>query len=260
LIKKTAVFTAHKFVSLVQLKKPIMPFLKAEWRKLAIANYKVDPAVLEKYLPFGTALDLWQGKAYLSLVGFMFLNTKILGVKIPFHSNFEEVNLRFYVKRLEGGEWKRGVVFIQEIVPKAALSFVARTVYNENYVTMPMSHIWEEKEDTRTVEYKWQKNKVWNSIKITADLNQSTIESASETEFITEHYWGYAAVNANRSNEYEVTHPKWNHYVVRDYEINIDFEATYGEAFGFLNNIEPSSVMLAEGSEITVEGKRKIKG
>lgn len=235
-----------------------MPFLKAEWRKLAIANYKVDSAVLEKYLPFGTELDLWQGEAYVSLVGFMFLNTKILGVKIPFHSNFEEVNLRFYVKRFDGDKWKRGVVFIQEIVPKAALSFVARTVYNENYVTMPMSHNWEKKKDSIIVEYKWQKNKAWNGIKVIADKAAEEIAWDSETEFITEHYWGYAAVNDKRSNEYEVTHPKWKHYPIRAYEINIDFKATYGNDFAFLNKSEVASVMLAEGSEITVENKRKI--
>ena len=87
-----------------------MSFLKAEWRKLILANYKVEPELLKPYLPYGTELDLWQDSCYLSLVGFMFVNTKIKGVKIPFHVNFEEVNLRFYVKRYDNGEWKRGVV------------------------------------------------------------------------------------------------------------------------------------------------------
>lgn len=117
-----------------------MSFLKAEWRKLALANYIIDQKLLVKYLPAGTELDLWNGNCYVSLVGFMFVNTKLLGIKIPFHTNFEEVNLRFYVKRFDQGEWKRGVVFIKEIVPKPALTFVANTVYNENYETLPMEH------------------------------------------------------------------------------------------------------------------------
>jgi len=236
-----------------------MSFLKAEWRKLAIVNYEVEPKLLEKYLPFGTELDLWQNKCYVSLVGFMFLNTKLLGVKVPFHSNFEEVNLRFYVKRFDGDKWKRGVVFIKEIVPKAALSFVANSVYNENYITLPMKHIWEEREDSRLVEYYWKKNDLWNHIKLVADKNQSEILEGSETEFITEHYWGYAAVNNKRSNEYEVTHPKWKHYAVRSHDIQIDFGDIYGEKFKVLNNKKADSVMLAEGSEITVESKSKIK-
>lgn len=236
-----------------------MSSLKAEWRKLAIANYLVDEKILAKHLPAGTELDLWNGKCYLSLVGFMFVNTRILGVKIPFHVNFEEVNLRFYVKRLDAGEWKRGVVFIKEIVPKRALTFVANTVYNENYETLPMEHTWSTEKDERIVEYKWKKKGKWNSFRINASAETHTIEPNSETEFITEHYWGYAKVNERKSNEYEVTHPKWEAYTVNDFAIDADFQAVYGNEFAFLNTETPSSVMLAEGSKITVEGKKVIK-
>jgi len=178
-----------------------MSFLKAEWRKLALANYIIDKELLVKYLPAGTVLDLWNGNCYVSLVGFMFINTKLLGVKIPLHTNFEEVNLRFYVKRFDKGEWKRGVVFIKEIVPKPA--------------------------------FKWKKFGKWNSIKINASIQQLEIEPNSETEFITEHYWGYAKVNDQKSNEYEVTHPKWKVYNVNDFEINVDFGNVYGKEFEF---------------------------
>jgi len=236
-----------------------MPFLKAEWRKLAIVNYAIDKELLEKYLPAGTELDLWNGNCYVSIVGFMFKNTRLLGIKIPFHTNFEEVNLRFYVKRYDNGGWKRGVVFIKEIVPRFALSFVANTVYNENYETMPMQHTWEVVGDKRKVAYKWKKAGQWNSIIIDASADKFKIDANSETEFITEHYWGYAKVNANKTNEYEVTHPKWEAYKVYSYEIDIDFRSVYGDDFDFLNSIEPASVMLAEGSEITVEGKSVIK-
>ncbi|MFT6746165.1 MAG: hypothetical protein ACJAZ2_000503 [Glaciecola sp.] len=214
--------------------------------------------MLEKYVPTGTELDLWEGDCIVSLVGFMFMNTKLLGVKIPFHSNFEEVNLRFYVKRFEKGEWKRGVVFIKEIVPKPALTFVANTVYNENYETMPMAHMWNLQNNERTVQYRWEKDNIWNSIKINASLEKFEIEPNSETEFITEHYWGYAKVSKHKSNEYEVTHPRWEAYKVNEYEIDVDFGAVYGKDFEFLNLQEPTSVMLAEGSEITVENKNTI--
>lgn len=235
-----------------------MSFLTAEWRKLAIANYVVTPELLNKYIPFGTELDLFNGRCYLSLVGFMFLNTKLIGLKIPFHSNFEEVNLRFYVKRFDGKQWKRGVVFIKEIVPKPALTLIANSVYNENYETLPMQHEWIENSKNRIVTYKWKKNQLWNSLKITAAVEPTEIAPNSETEFITEHYWGYAQIDKNSSNEYEVTHPKWEKYDVTDYHINVDFEATYGDEFQFLNQVNPLSVMLAEGSKITVENKNKI--
>ncbi len=235
-----------------------MSFLTAEWRKLAVANYIIDQNLLKKYLPAGTDLDLWKGNCYVSLVGFMFVNTRLLGIKIPFHTNFEEVNLRFYVKRLEKGIWKRGVVFIKELVPKPALTFVANTMYHENYETLPMQHVWTDEEHGRTVQYKWKKGSKWNSIKIEAATEKFVLEPDTETEFITEHYWGYAKVNDHRSNEYEVTHPKWDIYRVNNYEIDVDFAAVYGSEFDFLNSAEPVSVMLAEGSEISVENKKVI--
>lgn len=244
-----------------------MSFLTAEWRKLAIANYEIDPALLFPYLPFGTELDLWEGKCYVSLIGFMFKDVKLLGFSIPFHTDFEEVNLRFYVKRLDPvtKEWKRGVVFIKEIVPKPAITFVANTVYGENYQTMKMSHKWIENKNDREIEYTWQKNsksnktEKINSIYLKAAKNLSEIEEGSKTEFITEHYWGYAKQNDKKTNEYEVTHPKWQKYDVLDYEIKADFGGIYGQEFSFLDNQKPASVMLAEGSKITVEPKSKIK-
>lgn len=106
-----------------------MSFLTAEWRKLVMANYQVEKEVLLPYLPVGTELDVWNDKCYVSLIGFLFQNVRLLGIKVPFHTNFEEVNLRFYVRYQDAGVWKRGVVFIKEIVPKFALSLVANTIY-----------------------------------------------------------------------------------------------------------------------------------
>ena len=236
-----------------------MSFLKAEWRKLTIANYIVDPEVLNEYLPYGTELDLWQDNCYVSLVGFMFLNTRVLGLKIPFHVNFEEVNLRFYVKRKEGDKWKRGVVFIKEIVPKKAIAFIANRFYSENYVATSMDHQWNHDDEQLCVKYDWTWKSVAQFMKVKAKSNRSEILPGSEEEFITEHYWGFAKVNDLKTNEYEVTHPRWQHYKVRQYEIEVDFGLNYGPRFSFLNDVQPTSVMLAEGSKITVEGKRVLR-
>lgn len=235
-----------------------MSFLKAEWRKLLMVNYKINPNLLEAYVPFGTQLDLYKGECYVSLIGFMFLNTRLLGIKVPFHTDFEEVNLRFYVKRLDEGTWKRGVVFIKEIVPKPALTWVANTVYNENYQTMPMRHSWNKKDNQLGIEYKWQKSGVWHSISAVTETTPTIIEPGSKTEFITEHYWGYAKVSGSLTNEYEVTHPRWMQYKIQSYDVHVDFDDVYGKSFGFLSHQRPDSVLLAEGSEITVESKTKI--
>jgi uncharacterized protein YqjF (DUF2071 family) len=233
-------------------------FLKAEWRKLAIANYEVSPEILEKYLPAFTELDSWNGKHYVSLIGFMFLNTKMLGLKIPFHVNFEEVNLRFYVKFKEGDEWKRGVVFVKELVPKKALTIVANTLYKEHYQAVPMSHSWKIDNETIAVEYGWKINQELQTFSLQAENKPMEIPEGSEAEFITEHYWGYTKVTNSKTYEYEVRHPRWKTYPVKNHSIQVDFRKVYGKDFSFLNSQTPISVMLAEGSEISVENKKNI--
>ena len=235
-----------------------MSFLTAEWRKLILVNYTIDPSVLLPYLPAGTELDLFNNKCYISLVGFMFLNTKILGVKIPYHINFEEVNLRFYVKRKENNDWKRGVVFIKEIVPKHAITVVANTVYKENYETMPMQHHWQTFESTQEISYVWSKNGQEQSVKVTAENHPQKLIENSETEFITEHYWGYAQISKNKTNEYEVKHPRWHYYNLLDTKINVDYTHLYGSSFSVLDQTLPTSIYLVEGSEISVENKRTL--
>ena len=232
-------------------------FLTAEWRKLAMANYIVDPALLQRYLPYKTELDMWNNACYVSLVGFMFVNTRLLGFRIPFHSTFEEVNLRFYVRYKDVDGWKRGVVFIKEIVPKRALTFVANSIYKENYETMPMMHRWETTDSNLTVEYRW-KLKEWNSLEVKCASEAIAIAAGSEEEFITEHYWGYTKIGEQRTSEYGVEHPRWEVYPVQDYAIHVGFGNVYWNQFEFLKNETPASVFLAEGSEIIVREGMKI--
>ena len=234
-------------------------FLSAEWRKLALANYEVDQKILQKYLPPFTELDDWQGKYYVSLVGFMFMDTKLKGFGIPFHINFEEVNLRFYVKYNENGTWKRGVVFIKEIVPKPAITFVANTIYKENYQTLPMKHKWVLNEQELLVEYLW-KTENWNKFSVITHPISEAMEVGSKEEFITEHFWGYTKIGLSLTSEYQVEHPRWEVYPVKEYDIEVDFGANYGNDFDFLNQAQPASVMLAEGSPINVLKGKKIRG
>ncbi|MEZ4853489.1 YqjF family protein [Flavobacterium sp.] len=236
-----------------------MSFLNAQWKNLALINYEIEASLLEKYVPKGTEIDFYNGKCYISLVGFLFQNTKLLGIKIPFHTNFEEVNLRFYVKRFENGEWKRGVVFIKEIVPKPALTWVANTVYKEHYQTLPMKHsITENKNLNTDFVYQWKTKNKWNTILMETKDNAIEIESGTTSEFITEHYFGYTKYNENKTFEYEVKHPKWQQKEIIQTVIDVDFKATYGNEFEFLNYQNPASTIFAIGSEISVENKNRI--
>jgi uncharacterized protein YqjF (DUF2071 family) len=234
-------------------------FLTAEWRKLIFANYPVDPGILQPFVPYKTELDVFNSIHYVSLVGFMFCNTRVMGLRVPFHSNFPEVNLRFYVRMKSNGEWKRGVVFIKEIVPKPAVSFVANTFFNERYTTMPMHSYTEQYPETQKLGYQWKHRGKWNHIEVKAAIPSKEIEPGSEEEFITQHFWGYNAVNPNQTTEYEVSHPKWVQYPVEEYKIDGDFTGIYGSAFSSLSNTQPLSVILAEGSEIAVFNKKVIR-
>ena len=235
-----------------------MSFLTARWSKLAFANYPVDATLLRPYLPHHTELDLWQGQAYVSLIGFLFEDVRLLGIRVPFHVHFEEVNLRFYVRRRVGGNWRRGVVFIKEIVPKPAITFVANTLYGEAYETRRMHHRWKQADGRQTVAYSWRVGHRWQTFGVEAQEKWQDIPAGTEAEFITEHYWGYSRSGTTKTTEYEVTHPRWRQAEVLSHTIDVDFGLNYGPAFRFLNDRRPSSVFLAEGSPITIEGKRML--
>ena len=233
-------------------------FLDAEWRRLVILNYSVDARILEPYIPYKTELDIWKDKCYVSLVGFRFINTRLKGIRVPFHSDFEEINLRFYVKYKDGNEWKRGVTFIKEIVPRPALTLVANTMYGEKYVTLKTAHEWKEDEDRLSVTYRWKHDGDWDFITATSHRSPVEILEGSEEEFITEHYWGYTKIDDRLTSEYQVEHPRWKVYPVSSHQVSVRFGALYGAEFGMLQQSLPDSVMLAEGSAIAVKASGKI--
>lgn len=231
-------------------------FLTAEWRNLAMINYEIDPAILQPLVPHGTELDSWQGKTFVSEVGFMFLNTRVAGMAIPFHRNFEEINLRFYVRRKAEDGWRRGVVFVKEIVPRLAIATVARVVYNENYVARRMWHGTDLSEasftKTGVVEYGWMEKTGRNFLRVRATGKAQPLVAGSEEEFITEHYWGYAAQRDGGTVEYQVEHPSWNVWQVSEAEFSCDIERVYGAQFAKALRGKPSSAFVADGSPIIV--------
>ena len=224
-----------------------------------MVNYAVDPAILRPLTPAGTELDVWRGTSYISLVGFLFLRTRVLGLPIPFHSNFEEVNLRFYVRRRDGREWKRGVAFVKEMVPRYAIAAVARRLYHENYVSVPMRHkIAEGRSTPPSVEYLWQSGCRWNRVHVKTAGEWQPLEAGSEAEFIAEHYWGYSAQPDGGCVEYRVEHPSWNVCGVSETVVDCDVSAVYGPEFEAAMRAKPASAFLAEGSAIIVHSGRRI--
>lgn len=235
-------------------------FLTAEWRHLAMLNYEVDPSLLLPFVPSGTELDRWNGKVFASLVGFRFLNTKLLGfLPIPLHSNFDEVNLRFYVRRKEGDELRRGVVFVREIVPRWAIAYVARTFYNEKYVALPMTHeVRRDDKGDMEVEYRWRCKGNWSGIHVETAGEAKLPGEGSVEQFISEHYWGYATQADGSSVEYRVTHPSWKVWQVRRAKFEGDAEDLYGREIATVLRGVPVSAFLADGSAVTVMRGRRL--
>ena len=238
------------------------PFLKANWRHLAILNYEVEPTILKQYLPQGTEIDTYQGKTFVSMVAFLFQNTRVRGVVIPFHCNFEEINLRFYVKyQVPGGELRRGVVFVREIVPRAAIAFVARTLYEERYIALPTRSKLEfaspGHEDPKFVQYQWKFNNTWNSLTVKPQGTPQDLVPGSVEEFITEHYWGYTKLANGGTCEYQVEHPRWRFWSVDEPRLDCDVAGLYGVEFQKYLAVAPHSAFLAEGAPVKVyPGKR----
>jgi uncharacterized protein len=222
-------------------------FLTAEWRWLAMTNHVVDPALLLPRLPVGLELDLFEGVAMVSLVGFRFLDTRLFGVAVPFHRDFDEVNLRFYVRRRVADGWRRGVVFVRELVPRWALAAVARLAYGEPYTAVPMEHRLEDA--GRRVEYRWRWSGAWCGL---------AVETGSEMAFITEHFWGYSGGPGRPTLEYEVEHPPWRVRAAERVRTAGDLASVYGRELGSALASPPRSAFLAEGSAITVRRPRRL--
>jgi uncharacterized protein YqjF (DUF2071 family) len=230
-------------------------FLSADWHNLLFANYTIDPTVLTPLVPKGTELDLHNGNCYISLVAFQFLNTKAFGIPAFSNRNFDEINLRFYVKRpIADGREQSGVVFIKEIVPSRLIAWTARTLYGENYIAMNMNHEITDDRASRELKLTYRCGEEELSNRFSAVVSQGSQMDEDELlgPYITEHYWGYSSPAQNRTVEYEVKHPKWTINRVTDYSIDFDFNDLYGPPYGSLSEAEPASVLYCEGSGITV--------
>jgi len=219
-------------------------------------NFAVERERLDPFVPRGTELDWHEGRTFVSVVGFRFLRTRIRGVPVPLHINFTEVNLRFYVRRKTEEGWRRGVVFIRELVPRRAIAFVARAFYGEPYLALPMRHQIEHGESSIRAEYAWRRSGRWESIVASASGEAREIKAGSEEEFITEHYWGYTSRRGG-CNEYEVEHPRWRVWRADEAKLEADIAGLYGESFVECLSAKPTSAFIADGSGVVVRGKAR---
>jgi hypothetical protein len=235
-------------------------FLSTEWRDLLMLNYEIDPALLQPFVPRGTELDSFNGKTYLSLVGLRFARTKLFGsVSVPFHENFDEVNLRIYVRRREGSELRRGVTFIREIVSLPAVTLLARIAYAENYMTLPLRHSIDLTDSGGSIEYTWKSKRQQFRIRAQTEGNPSRAADGSLEQFISEHYWGYAQGRDGGSLEYHVAHDPWRIWRATKATFEGDGRTLYGSELGSILSHPPNSAFIADGSPVLVFVGRRIQ-
>ena len=242
------------------------PFLTARWESLLMVNYEVPREVLLPLVPAGVELDPPDGPVLASLVGFLFLDTRLKGWTVPFHRDFEEVNLRFYVRRPTPEGWRRGVVFVKEIVPRWTLAAVARMAYGERYASHPMRH----RRDAESVEYAWRAGGRWHAMSARLEGPPEVPPEGSHERFVTDHLWGYVSprrrlraggaggAGEGAAVEYEVRHPPWRVWRARDVRVDVDAAAVYGPAFGEALARRPVSAFVAEGSPVEVYPGRAV--
>jgi uncharacterized protein YqjF (DUF2071 family) len=221
-----------------------------------MANYNIDADILMPFLPQGVELDLYDGKAYVSLVGFIFKRCRIFNIPIPLMGTFEEINLRFYVRRKVGDTYRRGVVFINETIPYPIVAWVANILYKEHYTVVPTKHEEEVNSDFQKIKFEWLVNSKWNSMEVSYSFGTDKMKNNSLEQFIYDHYYGYTKVNETKTEEYKLQHPSWKTHTISNYEIDCDFQAMYGTDFAILNETKPAAVFIAKGSKVGIEWKR----
>lgn len=255
-------------------------FLSARWHLLAMLNWQIEPELLAPFVPPGLELDFHERKTFISLVGFLFRDTRLLGLPVPGHCHFEEVNLRFYVRRVVDGEMRRGVAFLREIVPRWAIAQTARACYNEPYIALPMRHevtgpaakfasspacseneesgarnqeSGSRSEESGKVAYRWKLHGRWNSLQLEYAGPRFPLASGSHEEFIAEHYWGYCGQRRGGTVEYEVVHPRWSIWRTSHATLTCPSAAAlYGPQFAEVLAEPPTSAFLADGSPVAV--------
>ena len=240
------------------------PFLTANWRNLVMVNYEVPPDVLKPWVPAGVELDTWEGKTLASIVAFEFLDTRVLGMAISGHRNFHEVNLRFYVRRRVDEGFRRGVVFVKELVPRRTIACVARWLYGERYKAARMNgRVWHGRcgqdlpDWTTFIRYWWRVGRSYEGVYAEASGEPTLVMEGTEAAFITDHAWGYS-VCRGKTLEYQVKHPPWRVWDLSHVVLDCDVGRLYGERFApYLQ--EPCSAFVAEGSPVVVRWGRRLE-
>jgi len=219
-------------------------------------NFETDPIILQSYLPANTTIDCYNGKCFLSLVGFQFKNAKLKSLSIPLYQNFAQINLRFYVRHYCGNECRKGVVFIKEIAAGKLLQAGAAILYHERYCNLATKQHLETNEQNVDVTYKWKYRNDWNYLHGIAMKEKATPIKNSIEAFITDRYWGYTRIDKNKTAEFMVDHPVWNIHKLQSYDLHCNSKEIYGEQLHSVLSNNPTCTFMVDGSFVKVYNRK----
>jgi hypothetical protein len=190
-------------------------------------------------------------------VALRFLHTRLAGIPVPLHQDFEQVNFRFYVRRQAGSEIRRGAVFIKEIVPSLSMTLAARVLFNESYVTAPMRHEVTAGE-LGWASYEWQLAGRWNRVAARRNGPARPVSPDSPEAFITDRLWGYTRQRDGSTAEFKVDHPSWEVWPATDSTLDCDISGSFGSQFTPILARPPVSAFIAVGSEVGLHPGQSI--
>ena len=219
-------------------------FMTGHWEDLIMVTFEVDKAILEPYLPKDTEIDLFNGKALMSMVAFTFSKVKFFGIKVPFHQQFGQINFRFYAKSKTDDT--KGVVFIKEFAPKPLIASVANLCYNEPYFYKSIRRNKTLKQGRINMKYSYGNLKIKASAKEkTGKLNPNTLK-----HFVVDRYIAYIKSYSGKTVQYKINHRPWELYDATSVTIENDILSLLPKKF---KQAKLLSTCFVDGSFITVE-------
>jgi uncharacterized protein YqjF (DUF2071 family) len=200
----------------------------------------------------------------LSLVAFHFADNRVLGVPIPFAREYDQINLRFYVRRrLEDGGWRRGVVFLRELAPAKPVVAGARFVYGERYDCVPVTARVRPPGAAGTrggrAVYRWRDRHQVHRLAVDFHGPAALPGPGSLEDFLTDRHFGY--VSAERATrEYRVDHPPWRVWPATDARLSHGIADAFGRRFERALDRAPLSAFVAEGSRMELHRPHALAG
>jgi uncharacterized protein len=232
-----------------------LALLAGHVRFAVFTTYEVDRRVLEPLVPAGTELDPWQGRTFISLVAFEMTDSRLCGVPLPFARAYDQINLRFYVRRpLADGSRRPGVVFLRELVPVPALVVGARLLYRERYERQPVSARVRPPDPAggrpgRAI-YRWRRHDQLHRLAVDFAAPLELPAEGTLERFLAERHWSYAAPADGHTREVRFDHPPWRVWQARAARLAPSTAASFGERFERALASEPASAFVAEGSRM----------